>query len=167
MRTLEDVGIRSHESATLARYLTDIENFLGTSRAQSQPSRAHPVIRRVTLSTEDYDPVSEFSVQLETDGAVTSEIRKHVSTVLHLLHGNSQLTQEQWNSLGVSMIMVRIYLSWKLGFIDSAEKENAARDLVVNNDALIRAGAQTWLWAGLILSRILGESLPDDPDFGL
>lgn len=163
---LSTVGIHEPERQALERYLEELLALLSSEHA-TLPSRQHPVVDRLLVSYEGTDPVNQLEQRLSSDPEVLNSLRGRLARTRNRLHRDSVLGSGESTDLAVSLVAVRIYLSWKAGMLGSSDLEVSFRKKVAEADKAHAAALRAWLWSGLVLSRLSGEGEDEDLDFGM
>lgn len=164
--TLQGLGIRSAEVQVLRQHLTALAYLLASEQG-ALPTRQHPVLERVMLGYQTGDPVGELDMRMECDPQVLEVLAGRVRRTAVRLHSGAALTPTEINDLGASLVLIRLYLSWRLGLLGSSGIEATLSKVKGEQTPEALRDANAWLWAGLVLARITDEAEEDDLDFGL
>ena len=163
---LASVGICGPEAAMLRRYVDSILDLLGSTDGVV-PTRVHPIVRRLVLHLEGFDRISEVEFEINTDPVILKGLRDSLKTTAHTLAQRSHLTEQEWEYLGTSLVVVRVVISGRLGLLEGPNIEEEMIEIRKSGTSQQKILVSTWLWSGLTLSRLTGEGDIDDLVLGL
>lgn len=166
LTNLSSAGLGTREIAAARNLVNSCLELLGEGDGVV-PTRVHPVVTRLVLHLDELDPITELEMQVNTDPAILKDIRAALKTTSRSLTKQGDLSTEEWRALGVSLVVIRIFISWRLGLLENGNVEERISTVSETATAKQQSMINVWLWAGLTLARITGEGDPDDLAFGL